>query len=76
MYSTLLQIYMKKRLSPNQYGGRPNVSALDAWIDLLRNGTHHPDMYEYDIKSFFNNVPVRMVNNYMHKEGVPEEIIK
>lgn len=41
----------------NMHGYIPGRGIHTAWIDLLRN-IHQPDMFEYDLKSFFNSINI------------------
>jgi len=41
-----------------QHGFRPGRGTLTAWMSILNSVLNAQDIYEFDYKSYFDNVPV------------------
>jgi len=70
----MLAIWLRPLMSPWQHGGQPGKGPTTAWAELLRKVITARDIYEYDLKGFFNSFKLSAMHLALHNAGVPESV--
>lgn len=58
-----------------QHGFRPGRGTKSAWESILANVIHSPNIFEFDLKGFFDNVSFDYINKKLIEYGIPREIM-
>jgi hypothetical protein len=61
-------------VSPNQHGFIPGRGVNTAWDKILGEVIHARDIFEFDLKNFFNEVNIEKISEMMKRDGIPESI--
>lgn len=61
MYTLILQILINRTIRPNQHAYVPSRGVLTAWIQIVSRLSQDEDIYEFDLKGFFDNVDASSV---------------
>jgi len=61
---------------PAQHGFRPHRSTLTAWKQILDEVIYSRDIFEFDLKNFFDNVNLDYVSVQLTKAVVPIDVVK
>lgn len=69
--SNILTIYLQPEMGPNQHGFLPGRGTLTAWKHLLSLIPGSRDIYEFDLKGFFDNVKVKPVMEALYALNPP-----
>lgn len=64
----VLYAYQRKIISTCQHGFLPRRGTLTAWRDILSRVIKSPDIYEIDIKGFFDNVDHGSLRNSLRND--------
>jgi len=59
----------------DQHGFRPNRGTTSAWETVLKEVITARDIYEFDLKNFFNSVNLDYISKILKLKGFPEAII-
>lgn len=78
MVNQFLVHYLDSRgyLSPEQHGFRPNRGTMSAWKVILSEVIHTKDIYEFDLKKFFDSVSLDAVSAKLVEYEVPINIVR
>jgi hypothetical protein len=78
MWNQLIINYLDPRglIHEDQHGFRPGRGTMTAWKVVLEKVIKARDIYEFDIKQFFDSVCLEYLNAKLYEKGVPEKIIK
>lgn len=78
MINQLLVLYLRKKdLWPeNQHGFFPKKGTMTAWKEVLGKVIQSPDIWEFDLEKFFDNVNLDVVNAKLLEFGVPEALVR
>lgn len=78
MVNQFLVNYLDSRgyLSPEQHGFRPNRGTMSAWKVILSEVIHAKDIYEFDLKKFFDSVSLDAVSAKLVEYEVPINIVR
>jgi len=65
MKMEIIERYLKGagKLAPWQHGGRSGVGVLSCWKELLPRMQSSMNIYEFDIKGFFDNISHKSINS-------------
>jgi len=65
MKMEIIERYLKgaNKLAPWQHGGRSGVGVLSCWKELLPKIQLSKNVYEFDIKGFFDNISHKSINS-------------
>jgi hypothetical protein len=63
-------------LSPEQHGFRPGRGTMSAWKVILSEVIHAKDIYEFDLKKFFDSVSLDAVSARLIEYQVPINIVR
>lgn len=76
--NVILTLYLDKsdQFHPDQHGFRPNRGTKTAWQQVLSETIHAPDIFEFDLKSFFDSVNLDAISAKLAQKGVPINIVK
>lgn len=69
-YANLLWFRYGHKIHPNQHGFIPGKGTLTAWRSVL-SIVNNPDIYEYDLKGFFDNVRTDKILVILAAWGLP-----
>lgn len=65
------------KLHPEQHGYRVGKSIMTAWKTILEKAIKEDNIYEYDLKGFFDNVNINFVVVTLKKFlGMPDEMME
>jgi hypothetical protein len=56
---------VQEYLSPHQHGFRPQMGVLTAWKQILRDVVPKKNIYEFDLRGFFDNVDWSAINKQL-----------
>lgn len=73
--SNILSIALKEVIPTNQHGFYPGRGTLTAWKSLLSK-IKSPNIYEFDLRSCFNNIEIGTTLNSLYKETQTTEYIE
>jgi len=65
-----LVMRLAPKLRPNQHGFVPNKGTLTAWIEILTKVIDSPNIYEYDLKGYFDNLHQHFLMKSLELMGV------
>ena len=68
MYTLLLQMAINPWIKPNQHAYVPGRGVLTAWQQIVRLLGKGRDIYEFDLKGFFDNVNTKAVLDHLHQD--------
>lgn len=68
MYTLILQLVINSSVAPNQHAYVPGRGVLTAWQQLTEKLNTDEDIYEFDLKGFFDNVNTKAVMDVLHKD--------
>jgi retron-type reverse transcriptase len=63
-------------LSMNQHGFLPGRGVITAWRDIFTNVVDKDNIYEYDLKGFFDNVSLKAIEQWLLDIGCPYPIVE
>jgi len=77
MFNQMLVYYLhtKNLFHEDQHGFRPGRGTKTAWESILKHVLHSRDIYEFDLKNFFDSVNLDYISKILKKKGIPENII-
>lgn len=64
------------RFRDSQHGFRPGRGTLTAWRHILKDVVKSKDIYEFDLKGFFDSINLDYIAMQMTKDLVPHNIVK
>jgi hypothetical protein len=78
MMNVILTFYYEAsgKFRESQHGFRPGRGTLTAWKHILSNVIKAKDIYEFDLKGFFDSINLDYISNELIKDGVPHNIVK
>lgn len=78
MMNTILVLFMEtfEKFHPDQHGFRPNRGTTTAWEFILKNVIQSRDIYEFDLKGFFDNINLDYISAKMIEMGIPYNIVQ
>lgn len=78
MMNVILTFYYEAsgRYRESQHGFRPGRGTLTAWKHILSNVIESKDIYEFDLKGFFDSINLDYISMQLIKDKVPNNIVK
>jgi hypothetical protein len=78
MMNVILTFYYEAtgKFRESQHGFRPGRGTLTAWKHILKNVIQAKDIYEFDLKGFFDSINLDYISDQMIKDGIPHNIVK
>lgn len=70
----LLQIWLSPYQHPDQHGFVPGRGTATAWKKILTDVIHSSDIYEFDLKKFFDTINLDYLNDLLKRTGVPPKL--
>lgn len=61
---------------PSQHGYRPHRGTASAWKVILSEVIKARDIFEFDLKNFFNSVNLDAISVALIKKGIPIDMVK
>lgn len=73
MWNQLIVYWLESRnlFHPSQHGYRPRRGTVTAWKEILTNVIHQPDIFEFDLKGFFDSVNLHYSREKLIEKGIP-----
>lgn len=76
MYAVMLETYLSRYMGAGQHGFRSGKGVHTAWLQILTpEFMKSEDIYEYDLKGFFNSVSLQTISQILTKHGVPKDLV-
>lgn len=75
MWSNMLTFYLREELDFN-HAYQPGKGTLSCWKELITKVIPSKNIYEFDLKGFFDNVRIEKVSRTLHRLGVPRFIVE
>lgn len=72
----IMIIYFGPYQSPNQHGFWPGRGTDTAWKQIHSEVLVSNNIYEFDLKSFFDTINLTYLNQILESIGLPEELLK
>lgn len=72
MVNNMLVESFRQDLLPSQHGYIPGKGTLTAWRDIIENVIKKDNIYETDIKGFFDNIELKEISNQL-RHYIPNE---
>jgi retron-type reverse transcriptase len=60
----------------HQHGFLPGRGVITAWRDIFENVVDKDNIYEYDLKGFFDNVSLKAIEQWLLDIGCPYPIVE
>lgn len=78
MINVILTFYFESsgRFHESQHGFRPGRGTLTAWETILNNVIKSKDIYEFDLKGFFDSINLDYISKVLIENKVPINIVK
>ena len=78
MMNVILTFYYEasNKFRDSQHGFRPGRGTLTAWKHILENVVKAKDIYEFDLKGFFDSINLDYIAMQMTKDRIPHNIVK
>lgn len=78
MINQLLVKFLDDRneIHPSQHGFRPGRGTLTAWREVLNKVILARDIFEFDLKQFFDKVNLDAISACLLKKGVPVNLVR
>lgn len=78
MINVVLSFYLEAsgRFHESQHGFRPGRGTTSAWKHILENVINSRDIFEFDLRSFFDSVNLDYISNELIKAHVPYNIVQ
>lgn len=67
---------LNKEIPGSQHGFRPNQGTLTAWKQILGEVINQPDIYEFDLKKFFDLINLDWISKELILLGLPPQIVR
>jgi len=74
MWANFITLFVRDHLDFN-HAYQPGKGCLTAWKDIIDNVLKSHYVYEFDLKSFFDSVPLETVSRTLIKLGVPFDYV-
>lgn len=71
MHNNIMSIYLENLLPDSQHGFRPKKGTLTAWRDVLENVVNKQNIWEFDLKQFFDTVDLVALKQQMQRYEFP-----
>lgn len=75
MLNQFLVFRLDRTLHPAQHGFRPGKGTLTAWRKVLSDVIPQANIYEYDLKLFFDRVSLWYIERKLKYMGVPNDLL-
>lgn len=75
MYNNFLYQFIDDYMPREQHGFIPGRGCLTAWYDVWSKAVHAKNIYEFDLKSFFDKVDLNFISHRLRQFKVPESEI-
>lgn len=62
-------------LHPAQHGFRPGRGTTTAWAHIMDTVIHARDIFEFDLKGYFDSINLKYISDRLLEKSVPKEII-
>lgn len=78
MMNSILTFYYEAtgKFRDSQHGFRPGRGTLTAWKHILDKVIKSKDIYEFDLKGFFDSINLDYISKEMINDGIPHNIVK
>jgi len=76
MLNQLLVFRLDKTISDAQHGFRPGRGTLTAWEAILSKVINAPDIFEFDLKSYFDLINLDWISAKLLQRDVPPQIVR
>jgi len=76
MWQNVITQRVKPELSMNQHGFLPGRGVITAWKDIFENVINRDNIFEYDLKGFFDNVKLKSIEQFLLDIGTPYSIVE
>lgn len=70
----ILQVYLEDYIPDNQHGFSPGKGVTTAWESIITKLDASPDIYEFDLRKFFDSLSKRYLLETLIKVGLPLDI--
>jgi hypothetical protein len=72
----ILQVWLSPFSHPSQHGFMPGRGTLSAWKVVATEVIKSPDIFEYDLKKFFDTINLDYLSDIMRKLLIPESLTR
>lgn len=76
MWTDLYYKILESLISDRQHGYRPNKSTRTAWDQVWENISPTSQVYEFDLKSFFNKINMDALERALEEAGLHNQLIE
>jgi hypothetical protein len=74
MINNMLVLWFSPEMLPCQHAYIPGRGTITAWRDIVKNVIKSENIYETDLKGFFDNISVFKINNILRQGNVPTDL--
>lgn len=61
-------------ISDSQHGFQPGKGTMTAWREIISKVINSPDIYEFDLEKFFDQVNLNTILRRLGKLGAPKTL--
>lgn len=76
MWNNIFSIYLENLLPTSQHGFRPKKGTLSAWREILEKVVNKKNIWEFDLKQFFDTVDLVALKQQMQIYKFPDSIVE
>lgn len=80
LYLHGLQLYLQVRLSPYvhhlQHGFQKGKGIISAWWQILSEVLRSPDIYEFDLKKYFDSINLEYISTILTSMKIPVPLVE
>ena len=71
----LLVVWLSPYQSKSQHGFWPERGTTTAWKELHTQAINKSNIYEFDLKKFFDKINLTYLRNVLHTTGIPYDVL-
>lgn len=76
MWANWLTMYFQRDVQKFNHAYTPGHGTVTAWKEVIEKVLKKPYIYEFDLKSFFDNVKINLVRDKLWERLVPDKVIE
>lgn len=73
MVNNMLILWFEDFILPSQHAYLPGRGTITAWRQVITEVIKAKNIYETDLKGFFDNISVHKINNVLRQGNVPDD---
>jgi hypothetical protein len=75
LFNNLIVHRYQEKLNVHQHGFVPGKGTLTAWKDIFKHVIDAPDIYEYDLKGYFDNLKLDSLHAILRAYRMPPKVL-